>query len=58
MSFKTNLNNLTAIELSRMLRNKECSAVEIAKDVFKTINNIEKDINIFYINRFLQKKNY
>ncbi|MBP0979232.1 MAG: Asp-tRNA(Asn)/Glu-tRNA(Gln) amidotransferase subunit GatA [Oscillospiraceae bacterium] len=47
MSLNNNLNNLTATKLSKMLRNKECSAVEISKDVFKTINNIEKDINAY-----------
>lgn len=41
------LNELTAKELSKMLKNKKCSAKEIAKDVFRQINEREKDINAY-----------
>lgn len=47
MNLRTGLNDLTATQLSKMLRNKECSAVEISQDVFKKIKNIEKDINAY-----------
>ncbi len=41
------LNELTATKLSGMLRKKECSAVEIANDVFESIEKNEKDINAY-----------
>lgn len=47
MNLRTGLNNLTAKELSKMLKNKECSAVEISQDIFKKIKDLEKDINAY-----------
>lgn len=41
------LNRLTATKLSKMLRDRECSAVEIINDVFKTIDSSEKNINAY-----------
>ena len=42
-----NLNEFTATKLSVMLKNKECSSVEITNDVFDEINKKEKDINAY-----------
>ena len=42
-----NLNELTAVQLSAMLKEKKCSAVEIAEDVFKAIDKTEKEINAY-----------
>ena len=41
------LNNKTAAELSLMLKNKEISAVELTKDVFSQIANVEDKIGAY-----------
>jgi aspartyl-tRNA(Asn)/glutamyl-tRNA(Gln) amidotransferase subunit A len=41
------LNQLTATELSKMLRNKECSAVEISNDVFDAIDTFDPLIHCY-----------
>jgi aspartyl-tRNA(Asn)/glutamyl-tRNA(Gln) amidotransferase subunit A len=41
------LYKLTATELSNMLRNKECSSVEITKSVIDRISNVEDKVNAY-----------
>ncbi|WMJ23367.1 Asp-tRNA(Asn)/Glu-tRNA(Gln) amidotransferase subunit GatA [Paludicola sp. MB14-C6] len=41
------LYKLTATELSNMLRNKECSSVEITKSVIDRITNVENKVNAY-----------
>ena len=41
------LSDKTASELSKMLRNKECSSVEICQDVFDKISENEDDIKAY-----------
>ena len=41
------LNEMSAVELSSMLKDKKCSAVEIAIDVFNEIEKREDEINAF-----------
>ncbi len=41
------LYNLSASELSKKLRSKECSAVEITSDTFKRIDAVENKVDAY-----------